>query len=97
MKSKTLKLKYPKNPGALLDKAEVQTYIWHLEDVGELDKLPLPFLAYYVLGCRLTDEVNNGGFAQYLSNSSVHTLPYLERLCLDGRCWSYEKRDENVE
>lgn len=79
MKSKTLKLKYPKNPGALLDKLEVQTYIWHLEDVGELDKLPLPFLAYYVVGCRLTDEVNNGGFAQYLSNSSVQTLPYLER------------------
>ena len=79
MKSKTLKLKYPKNPGALLDKPEVQTYIWHLEDVGELDKLPLPFLAYYVVGCRLTDEVNNGGFAQYLSNSSVQTLSYLEK------------------
>ena len=79
MKAKLLKLKYPKNPGTLLDKPEVQTYIWHLEDVGELDKLPLPFLAYYVVGCRLTDEVNNGGFAQYLSNSSVQTLPYLER------------------
>lgn len=79
MKAKILKLKYPKNPGNLLDKSEVQTYIWHLEDVGELDKLPLPFLAYYVVGCRLTDEVNNGGFAQYLSNSSVQTLPYLER------------------
>ena len=79
MKAKVLKLKYPKNPGALLDKPEVVDYIWHLEDVGELDKLPLPFLAYYVVGCRLTDEVNNGGFAQYLSNSSVQTLPYLER------------------
>ena len=79
MKAKILKLKYPKNPGALLDKPEVVDYIWHLEDVGELDKLPLPFLAYYVVGCRLTDEVNNGGFAQYLSNSSVQTLPYLER------------------
>ena len=79
MKSKILKLKYPKNPGALLDKPEVVDYIWHLEDVGELDKLPLPFLAYYVVGCRLTDEVNNGGFAQYLSNSSVQTLPCLER------------------
>ena len=79
MKSKTLKLKYPKNPGTLLDKPEVVDYIWHLEDVGELDRLPLPFLAYYVVGCRLTDEVNNGGFAQYLSNSSVQTLPYLER------------------
>ena len=44
MKAKLLKLKYPKNPGALLDKPEVVDYIWHLEDVGELDKLPLPFL-----------------------------------------------------
>ncbi len=79
MKAKVLKLKYPKNPGTLLDKPEVQAYIWHLEDVGELDKLPLPFLTYYVVSCRLTDEVNNGGFAQYLSNSSVQTLPYLER------------------
>ena len=79
MKAKVLKLKYPKKPGALLDKPEVVDYIWHLEDVGELDKLPLPFLAYYVVGFRLTDEVNNGGFAQYLSNSSVQTLPYLER------------------
>ena len=79
MKAKVLKLKYPKNPGNLLDKPEVVDYIGHLEDVGELDKLPLPFLAYYVVGCRLTDEVNNGGFAQYLSNSSVQTFPYLER------------------
>jgi hypothetical protein len=79
MKTKTFKLKYPKNPGNLLDKLEVVDYIWHLEEVGELNKLPLPFLVYYVVGCRLTDEVNNGGFAQYLSNSSVDTLPYLER------------------
>ena len=34
--------------------------------------MPIPFLVYYVIGCILTDEVNNGGFAQYLSNSSVH-------------------------
>lgn len=79
MKAKVLKLKYPKNPGALLDKPEVVDYIWHLEDVGELDKLPLPFLTYYVVGRRLTDEVNNGSFAQYLSNSSIQTLPYLEK------------------
>ena len=79
MKSKILKLKYPKNPGILLDKEEVQSYIWHLEDINELDKLPLSFLSYYVVGCRLADEVNNGGFAQYLSNSSIQTLPYLER------------------
>lgn len=83
MKQKILKLKYPKNPGNLLDKPEVQTYIWHLEDTNQLDKLPLPFLTYYVVGCRLTDEVNNGGFAQYLSNSSVQTLPYLE-ICVNS-------------
>lgn len=79
MKAKILKLKYTKNPKNLLDKPEIQTYLCHLENVGELDKLPLPLLVYYIVGCILTDEVNNGGFAQYLSNSSVKTLPYLER------------------
>ena len=79
MKAKVLKLKYPMNPRNLFDKPEVQTYVWHLEETGELDKLPLPLLAYYVVGCCLSDEVNNGGFAQYLSNSSVYTLPYLDR------------------
>lgn len=79
MKSKIIKLKYQKNPNALIDREDVQNYFWNLEDKKELDILPLPFLAYYIVGCILTDEVNNGGFAQYLSNSSVHTLPYLER------------------
>ena len=79
MKSKIIKLKYQKNPNALIDREDVQNYLWNLEDKKELDILPLPFLAYYIVGCILTDEVNNGGFAQYLSNSSVHTLPYLER------------------
>lgn len=79
MKTKILKFKYTKNPRTLLDKPEVQTYLWHLENTSALDELPLPFLVYYVVGCILTDEVNNGGFAQYLSNSSVKTLPYLEK------------------
>ena len=43
MKAKVLKLKYPKNPGALLDKQEVQTYIWHLEDVASLINCPYHF------------------------------------------------------
>ena len=79
MKSKIIKLKYQKNPNALIDREDVQNYLWNLEDKKELDILPLPFLAYYIVGCRLTDEVNNGGFTQYLSNSSVQTLHYLER------------------
>ena len=79
MKSKIIKLKYQKNPNALIDREDVQNYLWYLEEKKELDTLPLSFLVYYVIGCILTDEVNNGGFAQYLSNSSVHTLPYLEK------------------
>lgn len=79
MRTKILKLKYTKNPKNLLNKPEVQTYLQDLENKKELDKLPLSFLAYYVVGCILTDEVTNGGFVQYLSNSSVLTLPYLDR------------------
>ncbi len=79
MKFKTIKLKYQKNPNSLIDREDVQNYLWHLEEKKELDKLPIPFLVYYVIGCILNGEVNNGGFAQYLSNSSVHTLPYLEK------------------
>ncbi len=78
MKSKIRKLKFLKDPDSLLCKPDVETYIWHIESTGELGKLPLPLLCYYVVGCRLTDEVNNGGFAQYISNSSVATLPFLE-------------------
>ncbi|MGN1040006.1 MAG: DUF4375 domain-containing protein [Candidatus Fimimonas sp.] len=79
MHARTLKLKYTKNPETLIENPDVQSHLWDLEDAGELEKLPIPFLAYYVVGRRLTDEVNNGGLEQYLSNSSVHTLPYLEK------------------
>lgn len=75
---KTKKLKYLKNPEALFDREDVMNYIYSLEDNDELDKLPMPILVYYVVGVTLTDEVNNGGFAQYLSNSSVATMFYLE-------------------
>lgn len=74
----TKKLKYPKNPQALLDRDDVMDYLFYLEDNRELDKLAPSFLAYYVLADRLLNEVNNGGFEQYLINSSVATLPYLE-------------------
>ena len=74
----TKKLKYPKNPRTLLDSENVINYLFYLEDNGELSKLESPFLAYYVLADVLLNEVNNGGFKQYLTNSSVATLPFLE-------------------
>ena len=74
---KTKQLKYTKNPRTLLDRDDVLNYLFYLEDNGTLDKLERPFLAYYVLADRLLNEVNNGGFEQYLINSSVATLPFL--------------------
>ena len=74
----TKKLKYPKNPRTLLEREDVTNYLFYLEDNGDLGKLEPSFLAYYVLADVLLNEVNNGGFEQYLTNSSVATLPYLE-------------------
>ena len=37
MKSKIIKLKYQKNPNALIDREDVQNYLWNLEDKKELD------------------------------------------------------------
>ena len=71
-------LKYPKNPRTLIDRDDVMNYLFYLEDNGMLDNLEPSFLAYYVLADRLLNEVNNGGFEQYLINSSVATLPFLE-------------------
>lgn len=73
----TKQLRYPKNPRTLLDREDVMDYLFYLEDNGTLDKLEPSFLAYYVIADRLLNEVNNGGFEQYLINSSVATLPFL--------------------
>ena len=75
---KIKQLKYTKNTRTLLDREDVRNYLYYLEDNGTLDKLEPSFLAYYVLADVLLNEVNNGGFEQYLINSSVATLPYLE-------------------
>lgn len=77
MDSKIITFKYPKKPATLVNNAEVLNYIFYLENKNELDKLPFPILMYYVLGLCFTNEINDGGFVQYLSNSSVKTLPYL--------------------
>lgn len=79
MKNKIKKIKYTKNPEAMLEKKEVETYLYYLEDNSELDKIPLPLLTYYVVGNVLINEVDNGGFSQYLTNSSINTLPYLKK------------------
>lgn len=78
MKNKIKKIKFTKNPEAMLEKKEVETYLYYLEDNNDLEKIPLPLLTYYVVGNVLTNEVNNGGFSQYLTNSSINTLPYLK-------------------
>ena len=78
MKNKIKKIKFTKNPEAMLGKKEVETYLYYLEDNNELEKIPLPLLVYYVVGNVLINEVNNGGFSQYLTNSSINTLPYLK-------------------
>lgn len=74
----TKQLKYTKNPRTLLDRDDVLNYLFYLEDNGTLDIVEPSFLAYYVLADRLLNEVNNGGFQQYLINSSVATFPFLE-------------------
>lgn len=74
---------FPENPRELLEDGKVSGYLYGLEEKGKLGVLPLPFLAYFVIGSVMADEVDNGGFSQYLSNSSVDTLPYLQR-CADA-------------
>lgn len=74
---------FPDDPEELLKDQEVFGYLMDLEEKGKLDVLPLPFLVYYVIGFVTLGEVDNGGFGQYLSNSSVDTLPYLQR-CADA-------------
>lgn len=73
-KKKTFRL--PKDPRNFLYKEEVYNYIMALEDAGALSELPDNLLCYYVLDT-LLNEVNNGGFAQYLTNLSATTYPYL--------------------
>lgn len=79
MKNRIKKINFTKNPETMLEKKEVETYLYYLEDNSELEKIPLPLLTYYVVGNVLINEVNNGGFSQYLTNSSINTLPYLKK------------------
>lgn len=75
---KTKKLKYPKDPRKLLERTEFIDYLLYLEENGTLGDLEPSFLAYYVVAEVVLNEVNNGGFEQYLSNSTIATLPFIE-------------------
>lgn len=73
---KTVKLKLPKNPSNFIYGEHFSNYVYELERQRELDKLPRNLLLYYTVDT-LINEVNNGGFAQYLTNSSVASYPFL--------------------
>lgn len=76
IKIKTYKI--PKNPTNFIYKEDVLSYIIELEETDGLAQLPENLLLYYVLEI-LIDEVNNGGFAQYLTNHSAVGFPYVNR------------------
>ncbi len=77
--SKKKKYKFPKNPSDFIYKEDVLNYIIDLEEKDSLDDLPENLLLYYVLAT-LINQVNNGGFAQYLTNHSGAGFPYIERV-----------------
>lgn len=73
-----MKVKMLKNPEKMIFEESVYNYIVMLEDTGKLDLLPKNLFVYYVFYV-LTNEVNNGGYDQYLSNSSKNTYRYLRK------------------
>ncbi len=73
-----MKIKMLKDPQKMIFTESVYNYIVMLEDTGKLDMLPKNLFVYYVL-FTLTNEVNNGGYDQYLSNSSKNTYRYLRK------------------
>jgi hypothetical protein len=77
-KIKIKKYKYPKNPTDFFYKEDVLNYTIELEESNSLGELPENLLLFYILQT-LIDEVNNGGFAQYLTNHSGVGFPYVNR------------------
>ena len=77
-KIKIKKYKHPKNPTDFFYKEDVLNYTIELEESNSLGELPENLLLFYILQT-LIDEVNNGGFAQYLTNHSAVGFPYVDR------------------
>lgn len=70
---KILVQKLYKNPEAFLYEDHFYAYLQELESAHQLSLLPQNLYVYHVLSVFLA-EVNNGGFLQYLQNSSVETF-----------------------
>ena len=70
---KTITQKLYKNPDDFLYSEIFFPYVLSLEESGDLQKLPMNLYVYYVLNV-LENEVNNGGFLQYLTNQSKDTF-----------------------
>ena len=70
---KLLVQKLYKNPEAFLYEDHFYVYLQELERAHQLSLLPQNLYVYYVLSV-LFAEVNNGGFLQYLQNSSSETF-----------------------
>lgn len=70
---KVLVQKLYKNPEAFLYEAHFYAYLQELESTHQLSLLPRNLYVYYVLSM-LFAEVNNGGFLQFLQNSSSETF-----------------------
>lgn len=73
-----MKVKMLKDPQKMIFTESVYNYIVMLEDTGKLDMLPKNLFVYYVFYI-FTNEINNGGYDQYLSNSSKNTYRYLRK------------------
>ena len=78
-------IKLPKRPDTIFANEHLFNYILELERTQKLETLPLNIMVYYVLRT-FSDEINNGGLMQYLSNTSKQTYPYL-RKC--GECLNH--------
>jgi len=70
MKQKLITQKIYKNPDSFLYSEPFSLFVNDLEKKGQLNTLPQNLYVYHVLSI-LFGEVNNGGFAQYLSNSDL--------------------------
>jgi hypothetical protein len=62
-----------KNPDDFLYSESFLPYVLSLEEAGDLQRLPENLYVYYVLSV-LENEVNNGGFLQYLTNRTKDTF-----------------------
>ena len=77
------------------DKRTVWVNLSQITYIEEIDGEVLPRIDYE---CRLRQVVREKCLDCVNFQGDPDSLDgHYERLCLDGRCWSYEKRDEDEE